>query len=390
MATTRDYYDVLNVGRDASPEDIKRSYRRLAMKLHPDRNPGDREAEASFREAAEAYEVLSDDSRRRNYDRFGHAGLRGQSGHDFQSMDPVDIFSVFNDIFSGLGGFDAGRAGARSRRRRQGVARGYDLETNVQISLREVLTGTTVDVDITRLDVCEACRGSGAKSSSSKKSCTTCGGHGQVTQTGLGGMFRMVTTCPQCRGEGQIITEKCPECKGEGRVPKRRCLGVKLPPGICAGQAVCVRGEGEPPIRELSESGRGIRGDLHVIVQIEDHELFHRDGDDLLLEMPISFTQAALGAGVSIPTLEAPQELVIPCGTQNGAVLRIPGQGLPNLRRDHRGDLIVGVRVEIPKKLTSDQESLLRQFAETEDKTVLPESQSFWNRIKDLLAGKDE
>ena len=382
MATTRDYYEVLGVDRTASGEEIKRSYRRLAMKYHPDRNPGDAEAEAKFKEAAEAYEVLSDETRRTAYDQYGHAGLRGTPGHDFRSMDPQDIFSMFDEIFGG-----GGRGG---RRRPQGVARGFDLETQVEITLEQVLSGTTVEVNFTRLDVCDTCHGDGARPGTSRTACQTCGGHGQVAQSGLGGMFRMVTTCPTCRGAGSVITHPCETCHGHGRLPKRRRLDVKIPPGILAGQAVAVRGEGEPPAPEQSPGGQGIRGDLHVVVRVATHKLFERDGDRLTIRLPISFTQAALGAKVKIPTLDGEHEVVIPKATQHGRIVKISGKGLPNLRSGRRGDLLVQLMIEIPQRLTAKQEALLREYAETEDQSVLPETQGFWNRIKDFIAGKED
>ncbi len=388
MVTERDYYEILGVERDANNDDIKRAYRRSAMKHHPDRNPGDAEAETQFKSAAEAYEVLSDSSRRQLYDQYGHEGLRGRPGHDFRSMDPNDIFSMFNDIFGGLGGFGGG--GRRTRTGHRGVARGLDLETQVDISLNDVLTGTTVEVDFTRLDICEPCNGGGAKPGTDAITCQTCGGSGQVVQAGLGGMFRMVTTCPQCRGKGKVVAEPCKDCKGRGRVPKRRKLDVKIPAGIQSGQAVAVRGEGEPPPQEAAPSGQGIQGDLHVVVKVMDHEIFHREGSHLLLEVPISFTQAALGATIEIPTLEDSHELILPRGTQYGKVFKINGQGVPNLRSGKRGDLVVQVGVEIPTKLTDRQETLLREFAETEDHSVMPHSEGFWAKIKDFLGTKED
>jgi molecular chaperone DnaJ len=217
--------------------------------------------------------------------------------------------------------------------------------------------------------------------------CPTCGGQGKVQQTGLGGMFRMVTACPGCGGRGQIIREFCDACRGKGRVPKARKLAVKIPPGVQAGQAVRIQGEGEPPPPEHSPTGEGVRGDLHVVVRVKDHEMFSREGDHLLLEMPIPFTKATLGAEVSVPTLEGRQPLKIPPGTQHGQIFRIDGQGLPNLRSGRRGDLIVGVKLEIPKKLTKKQEQLLREFAASEDQAVLPESQGFVKRMKSWLGG---
>ncbi|GAB4386517.1 MAG: molecular chaperone DnaJ [Phycisphaerales bacterium] len=384
MPTTRDYYEILSVDRNADGDEIKRAYRRLAMKYHPDRNPGDPDAEAKFKEAAEAYEVLSDEQKRRIYDQFGHEGLRGRgaASHDFSRMNVEDIFSMFNDIFGG--GF--GGTGARGRGG-QRVARGYDLETEVSITLEDVLRGCQRDVEFTRMDICSTCGGDGAKPGTRPKTCETCGGHGKVQQAGLGGMFRMVTTCPHCRGRGSVIVDRCPDCRGKGRVPKKRTLSVKIPPGIHHGQAVRVQGEGEPPPPEVSPRGEGMRGDLHVVVAVKPHELFVREDDHLMLEMPISFSQAALGAEVEVPTLEGSQKLVIPKGTQFGRMFRLEGQGLPNLRTGRRGDLVVVARIEIPKKLTSRQERLLREFAETEDHHVLPESHGFWDKIRSKLGG---
>jgi len=385
MPTTRDYYDILGVGNSADADEIKRAYRRLAMKHHPDRNPDDPDAEQKFKEAAEAYEVLGDDEKRKLYDQYGHDGLRGHGAatHDYSRMHVDDIFSMFNDIFGGAGstGF-GGRAGAR-----RGVARGYDLETQVGVTLEEVLTGTTKDVEFTRMDLCDSCSGSGAKPGTTPETCASCGGQGKVQQAGLGGMFRMVTACPSCRGRGTTIKERCPDCHGRGRVGKKRSLKVKIPAGVKHGQAVRIRGEGEPPAQDASPDGSGVRGDLHVVVAVEDHELFERDGDHLLMEMPISFTQAALGAEVEVPTLTGSRKLDIKRGTQYGELLRIEGEGLPDLRSGRRGDLIAVVKIETPKKLTGKQEELLREFAQTEDRHVHPESHGFWKKITDLLGG---
>ncbi|MEX2219027.1 MAG: molecular chaperone DnaJ [Phycisphaerales bacterium] len=388
MPTTRDYYEILGVVRTADGEEIKRAYRRLAMKYHPDRNPGDAEAEGRFKECAEAYEVLSDAQLRARYDQFGHEGLRGRgaAAHDFSRMNAEDIFSMFNDIFgAGFGGFGGGGGGGRGRQR--GVARGYDLETEAQITLEEVLKGAEREIDFTRMDVCDACHGSGAKPGSKPVQCPTCAGHGRVQQAGLGGMFRMVTTCPACGGRGQIVKELCDSCRGKGRIPRKRKLSVKIPAGISAGQAVRVTGEGEPPPPEAAPGGEGMRGDLHVVVRVKEHPMFARDGDHLLLEMPIAFTQAALGAEVRVPTLEGQETLKIPRGTQYGTMFRMSGHGLPNLRSGRRGDLAVVVKIEIPKKIGAKQEKMLREYAESENLDVLPETQGFLKKVKDWLGG---
>ncbi|MEM6551298.1 MAG: molecular chaperone DnaJ [Planctomycetota bacterium] len=382
MATTRDYYEVLGVERSANADTIKRAYRKLAMKYHPDRNPGDAEAEANFKEAAEAYEILSDREKRQRYDQYGHDGLRGTSGHDFGSMNAQDIFSMFDDIFGGA--FGGGRS--RGGRGRGGVQRGYDLETQTSVTLEEVLVGVERDIEFKRLDVCERCNGTGGKPGTQPEVCLTCGGTGQVQQAGLGGMFRMVTTCPACGGAGKTYREKCPACGGKGRVPTARKLSVKIPAGIQDGQVIRVAGEGEPGTGPNGSAGP--RGDLHVVVRVKEHKVFQREEDHLVLRMPISFAQAALGADLEVPTLESRSTtLTIKPGTQHHELLRVTGEGLPDLRTGRRGDLVVVAEIEVPRKLKPKQRELLEAYAETEDHSVLPESRSVWDRIKTYLAG---
>lgn len=391
MATTRDYYEILSVERTSDGEEIKRAYRRLAMKYHPDRNPGDTDAEAKFKEAAEAYEVLSDDQKRKIYDQYGHEGLRGRAAagagatHDFSRMNAEDIFSMFNDIFGG-GGFGGGGGGFGGRGR--GAARGFDLETEVAISFEDVLSGCEREVEFTRADLCATCTGTGAKPGSKPVKCSTCGGRGVVIQTGMGGMFRMQTTCPHCAGRGEVVKDRCTTCSGKGRVGKKRKLSVKIPPGVSDGQAVRVAGEGEPPPPEVSPDGTGMRGDLHVVIRVQPHEVFQREGDNLVLEMPITFTQAALGAHLEVPTLDEPASVVIPKGTQHGHVIRLRESGLPNLRSGRRGDLVIFTKIEVPKKLSSSQEKLLREYAKTEtDGGILPETSGFWKKMKEFIGG---
>ncbi len=378
VATERDYYEILGVARDASADDIKRSYRKMAMKYHPDRNPDDAEAEQKFKESAEAYEVLSDSDKRQRYDQFGHAGLRGTSGHDFSGMGVDDIFSMFGDIFGDAFGGNLGgrRAGRRGNRPQQG----YSLETQIELTLEDVAGGTDREIEFTRRDTCDSCSGSGNKPGTKPIPCVACGGQGQVQQTGLGGMFRMVTTCPQCGGQGKVYKEKCPDCRGAGTQPKHRKLNVKIPAGIHDGQAIRVAGEGEP-----GPHG-GPRGDLHVVVRVAEHSLFQREDDHLVLRMPISFTQASLGAEVEVPTINGKESITIEPGSQHGDLIRLREKGLPNLRSGHQGDLVVVLLIEIPKKLTDQQEQLLREYAETEDRDVLPHSKSFWEKITDYLS----
>ncbi|MSQ90965.1 MAG: molecular chaperone DnaJ [Phycisphaerales bacterium] len=381
MAVERDYYEVLSIERTANGDEVKRAYRRMAMKWHPDRNPGDAKAETEFKVCAEAYEVLSDPERKALYDQYGHAGLRQTPGHDFSRMRPDDIFSIFNDIFGGGG----------SRGNRRGPVRGYDLETTVEIELTDVLKGKDVEVAFTRRDVCNSCEGSGAKAGTKPIKCPTCAGSGQVAQAGLGGMFRMVTTCPNCRGRCQVITEFCPECRGAGRVAKRRNLKVKIPAGIDHGQVIRIAGEGEPPPPEADPPGKGPRGDLHVVVAVQEHEAFERAEDDLVTTRDISFPLATLGGTTVVETLEGKRTLEIPRGTQHGEILTIEGAGLPQLRSPTiRGDLKVSVSIQVPNKISPAQRELLEQFAKTQaqaDEELQPAGKGVWKKIKDTISG---
>ena len=378
----RDYYEVLGVNKGASSDDIKRTYRRLAMKYHPDKNPDNKEAEAKFKECAEAYEVLSDPGKRQKYDQFGHDGLRGMGMRDYSHMKWQDIGSIFEDIFGGGGFGDIfGRSGQGSRTARGGPTRGYDLETTVDMTLKDVAKGVEKTIEFTRKDLCDECNGSGSAKGSSPGKCQTCGGSGQVSQAGMGGFFQMVSTCPKCRGAGQVITNPCKKCKGGGRIPKKRVVNIKIPPGVHEGQGIRVSGEGEPG------TAGGPRGDLYCYVRITEHPFLHRENSDLVAFVPISFTQAALGGGVQVPSLNGTRELKIPAGTQHGDVFRIRGQGLPDIRTRRNGDELVKVLVEIPKKLNKQQQELLKQFAETEDKRIMPETKGFFEKLKKYFNG---
>jgi molecular chaperone DnaJ len=375
--TKRDYYEILGVERTASGEEIKRSYRRLAMKYHPDRNNGDArpDAETKFKECAEAYEVLSDDGKRRRYDQFGHQGVQG--AHDFSHMDVTDIFSMFDDIFGGLGGRGGGGGAGRTQR----PQRGFDLETQVELSLAEVAAGAEKTIEFEKQDNCEACKGSGAKAGSSPVVCVQCGGQGRVAQQGFGGMFRMVTTCPNCRGRGSVVRDHCPSCGGTGRQLRKRTVTVRIPAGVHEGQAVRIAGEGEP-----GENGAP-SGDLHCYIAIKAHPIFSRHNNDLVCQFPITFTQAALGSSVEVPTLKGPEQMEIPSGTQHGEVFKLKGKGLPDVRSHRMGDELVQVLVEIPKKLTEKQKQLLRDFAATEDSNALPQRKGFLDKLKDVFQG---
>lgn len=384
MSVTRCYYEVLDVTRSADGSEIKSSYRRLAMKFHPDRNPDDEEAVKKFKACAEAYEVLSDPQKKQIYDQYGHDGLRGRghAGHNFNTMNVEDIFSMFNDILGNQGG----QSGFGGGRRRQQV-RGYDLETDVEISFEEVLTGTERDVEFDRLDVCQTCDGGGAKPGTLPETCGTCQGQGKVAQQGLGGMFRMVTACPACDGRGSVIKEKCEDCRGRGRISVHRKLRVKIPAGIHHGQAVRVGGEGEPPVPEASPSGAGQRGDLHVLVRVAEDSRFERDGDHLIYIVSVAFTQLALGSTIEVDSIDCAHNLEIPAGTQTNEIFRIDGAGLPDLRSGRRGDLVVIVRLSVPKKLTDGQRELLEEYAKTEDIPIHEAETSFWDKLKGAVTG---
>ncbi len=367
----RDYYEVLGVNKSASADDIKRAYRRKAMKFHPDKNPNDKTAEAKFKECAEAYEVLSDSEKRQRYDQFGHDGLRGMGMRDYSHMKWQDIGSIFEDIF-GFG--DIFGMGGRRRSGRTGPARGYDLETTVELTLNDISKGAEKTIEFTRQDLCPECNGSKTAKGTSPTQCPACRGSGQVARGG--GFFQMVSTCPQCRGTGQIITNPCKKCRGSGTVPKKRIINIKIPAGVHEGQAIRVSAEGEP-----GRSG-GPRGDLYCYVRIKPHEFLQRDGNDLIAVVPISFTQATLGATIAVPSLNGTKQLKIPPGTQYAAIFRIKGQGLPDMRTHRSGDQLVQVTIETPTKLNSNQKELLREFAKTENKTVSPKSKSFFEKLK--------
>lgn len=365
MATKRDYYEVLGLSRESTQEEIKKAYRKLAMRHHPDRNPGDKQAEELFKEASEAYEVLRDPEKRGIYDRFGHEGLQGTGFTGFRGFD--DIFSTFGDIFEEFFGYGPRRGRTRSR----GVA-GADLRYNFTLTLREAASGKEVEIPVERHERCPNCEGSGTRPGTSPAVCPMCNGRGQLTRSQ--GFFTISTTCGQCYGQGQIITDPCRECQGKGRVRTKRMLSVKVPPGVDNGSRLRLRGEGEPG------EGGGPPGDLYVITYIEPHELFERQGDDIFCQIPVSFPQLALGARIRVPTLDGEETLQIPRGTQSATLFHLKGAGMPRLRGYGRGDQVIQVVVKTPTKLTSHQEELLRELAEISGEPVTPPKKRLWKK----------
>ncbi|RLT20137.1 MAG: molecular chaperone DnaJ [Planctomycetota bacterium] len=375
MVDQRDYYEVLGVERRATSAQITDAYRKLAVKHHPDKNPGNDEAAARFKEAARAFEVLSDADLRARYDRYGHAGLQGGRQHDFNEMS--DIFEAFGDLFGGgiFGDAFGGRGrGSRSRK-------GRDVFCQVSLSLVEAARGATKTVEFARHEMCGTCDGSGAKKGTKPQACDYCGGKGQVIQSA--GVFRLQTTCPACRGAGSVIREKCTDCGGAGLKEEHVERRVTIPAGVDSDVRVRLAGEGEP-----GGSG-GPPGDCYCVIEIETHPFLARDGRELHCEVPVSFTQAALGATVDVPTLDGAKPLQIARGTQSGDVIRVRGFGMPEVRGRGVGDLHVHVQVEIPKTLSPRAEELLRELAKEERAAVSPKRSSFLSRLAEYFQSTD-
>ena len=354
----RDYYEILGVAKDSPDEEIKKAYRKLALKYHPDRNPDDPEAEQKFKEAAEAYDVLRDAEKRARYDRYGHAGMNGGGfGGGFSNAD--DVFAHFSDIFGDLFGFAAG--GSRSRGPRPQA--GSDLRYNLSISFRQAAKGDEVTLRLPKKVSCDECGGTGAAPGTKPESCRHCGGSGQMRQSQ--GFFQISVPCPVCHGEGQIIPKPCPKCKGAGAVQEIRELSVRVPAGVDNGNRLRLRGEGEPGLYG------GPPGDLYVVIHVEADEVFSRQGQDIIVQHEITFVQAALGDKVEVPTLDEPVTLDIPRGTQGGEVFRLTDKGLPYLGNNHTGDLLVQIRVVTPTSISKKQEELLREFARLDEEKPL-------------------
>ncbi len=369
----RDYYDILGVKKSANQDEIKSAFRSLARQYHPDVNK-EPDAEERFKEINEAFMVLSDEQKRSIYDRYGHEGLRSTGGMpDWNTIDPFDIFEQF---FGGLGGFS-------SRKTRNVPRRGEDLYYSISMEFNEAAFGAERELEITRDEVCDRCKGNGAEPGTSPETCNTCQGRGevrQVRQTFLGSMVQ-VTTCPQCSGTGRVITHRCKTCSGRGYERKSLKKTVPIPAGVDNGTQIRLSGEGQP-----GASG-GPRGNLYIEVKVKDHKYFHRKEDDVLLDLNINIAQAALGADIKVPTLEGDSKLTIPPGTQPGKVFKLKSKGIPHLRASGRGDQLVIVNVEIPARLSSEQRKLFEGLAETLGSEVLPQERSFLDILKDVLGG---
>jgi molecular chaperone DnaJ len=378
----RDYYEVLGVPRNASEEEIKKAYRKLALKYHPDRNPGDKTAEEKFKELGEAYEALSDSQKRAAYDQFGHAafdprarGFGAGAGWPGGFHDPFDIF---REVFGGTGGgiFDDLFGGGESHDA-TGPQRGSDLRYDTEISFEEAVLGCEKEIALTKLEICETCQGSGAERGSSTKSCSMCGGRGQVVTSR--GIFSIAQTCPRCEGAGRVIEKPCRACRGTGRRERSSKIKLKIPAGVDTGARLRSSHNGEAGLRG------GPPGDLYVVLHVKPHEIFQRDGDDLICEVPISFVQAALGADLEVPTLTGKAQIRIPPGTQSGTIFRLKGKGARNTQGYGYGDLHVRLTVEVPTYLNNAQRAKLTEFAELCDENVNPISKSFFERAKNLF-----
>ncbi len=376
----RDYYEILDVSKNASKEDIKKAYRKQALKFHPDKNPGDNSAEEKFKEAAEAYEVLSNEEKRAKYDRFGHAGLGGAAGGGYsgQGMTVEDIFSSFGDIFGdafgGFGGFGGSRRSSRS------IRKGSNLRVKVKLDLQEIANGAEKKIKVNKYVSCTSCQGTGAEGGSSYSTCSTCNGNGQVTRVSntFLGQMQTVTSCPTCGGEGKIITNKCKKCYGEGIVKEEEVIPISIPAGVAEGMQMTVSGKGNAARRG------GVNGDLLVMIQEKPHPELIRDGNDLLYNLHISIPQASLGAAVEIPTVESKVKIKIEAGTQPGKILRLRNKGIPDVNGYNKGDLLVSINVWIPKNLTKEEQKLIEKFGDSPNFIPHPDKNevNFFERMK--------
>jgi molecular chaperone DnaJ len=371
----RDYYEVLGVNRNASEQEIKSAYRRLAVRYHPDKNPNDTEAEEKFKEAAEAYSVLADAEQRRRYDRFGHQGVAsGAGGAAWGAPGFGGIEDILGDLF-GFGDVFGARSSSAGGRRAATAQRGADLRYDLEISLEDAAAGMTAQLRIPRLETCDKCEGSGAAKGTQPETCPTCGGAGQVRYQQ--GFFSVARTCGTCRGTGRIVKNPCDECRGAGRVEREKNLEVKIPAGVETGSRLRVQGEGE------AGAQNGPTGDLYVVIHVSEHEDFERQGNNLYSSVPVTFAQAALGAEIAVKTLNGEEQLKVPAGTQTGTVFRLKGHGMPVLGGRGRGDLFVAVTVVTPKTLTREQRRLLEQLAEIETHQL--EDKGLMDKVRDIF-----
>ena len=372
-----DYYEILSVSREASSGEIKKAYRKLAMKYHPDRNPGDKEAENRFKSCTEAYEVLSDERKRDIYNRYGHDGLKNSGYNGPGNAD--DIFSSFGDIFGDLFGFGGGQ---RTRARNDGPIPGNDLRYDVEITFMEAVHGVSKEVELTRRDTCWTCDGSGSRPGHQKQTCPTCGGRGQVVRSQ--GFFQMSSTCPQCHGEGSIVTDPCNDCHGEGLVEKTKKVALKIPAGVDTGARMRLRGEGEGGRRG------GGAGDLYVVVHVKEHEFFKRDGDIIFCRLPVSMVKAALGAKIEVPTVHGKNTIDIPAGSQSGERFILKKEGVVNLRGRGKGDMVVELQVMTPVNLCEKQKVALREFETLcEESGQDTEEEGFFKKLFHEVLGKN-
>jgi molecular chaperone DnaJ len=381
MPDKRDYYEVLGVERTASDQEIADAYRKLAIANHPDKNPGDEEAVARFKESAEAFEVLHDSEKRARYDRFGHAGVNGGAGGGSQFHDISDIFEAFGDIFGGGGGVfgDLFGGGGRGRRR---VRKGADVHCEVTIDLLKAARGVSLPIEFPRHKKCTACNATGAKDGTALVECDYCGGRGQVIQSS--GILRVQTACPSCGGKGRVIRQNCASCRGEGYIQEHVEQEITIPAGIDDQMQIRVSGQGEP-----SPNG-GPPGDCYCHIHVQPHSLFHRDGNDLIIPVPITYSQAALGATIEVPTLDGIEDMDIPAGTQPGEVFTLRRKGMPDPRGGRVGDLKIHVRIEVPRKLDERQEELLRELAEAEHINVSPHRKSFLEKLRGYFVPSED
>lgn len=380
----RDYYEILEVGRNASADEIKKAYRKMAIKYHPDKNPGDKASEEKFKEAAEAYEILSNADKKARYDQYGHAGVGGSSGFGgggggFGGMNMDDIFSQFGDVFGGHFGGGFGGGGGRGRR----VNRGSNLRVKVKLTLEEVANGVEKKIKVNKFVACKPCNGSGAQNGSAKSTCSTCRGTGQITrmtQTILGAM-QTSSTCPTCGGEGQIITEKCKSCHGEGIVREEEVITINIPAGVADGMQLSVAGRGNMGARG------GVAGDLIVVIEETEHELLKRDGMHLFYDHYISIADASLGTHIEVPTVDGKAKVKIDAGTQSGKVLRLKGKGLPDINSYSRGDILVNINVWTPQHLSKDEKKLMEELREAENFKPNPtrKDKGFFERMKEYF-----